>query len=263
MIDIHSHILAKVDDGSNSMEMSLSMAKQYVETGIKGVIATPHFIEDSFESDISTNKLALENLKKELNKNNIPLKVYLGNEIYVTTNTIEDIESGKVASLNNSRYVLIELPMNDIPMYFEEVLYGLLLKGYIPIIAHPERNSKIINEPNLLYNYIEKGALAQLNLPSLEGMYGKTVQSCGKTLLEHKMIHFIGTDAHTNRTRSPKVNNALNKLRKIVGEDEFQKITSSNAQLLIKNQLIHINQPLKVEKKKNWFSFIRRHKHNT
>ncbi len=262
MIDIHSHILAKVDDGSNNIEMSLSMAKQYIESGITSVIATPHFIEDSFNTDILTNKLALKYLRQQLDKNNIPLKVYLGNEVYISLTAIDDIVSKKAASLNNSRYVLIELPMYDIPIYVDDIIYGLLLKGYIPIIAHPERNSKIMNDPNILYNYIKKGALAQLNLPSLEGMYGRTVQSCAQTLLEHKMIHFVGTDAHTNRTRSPKVREALDKLGIIVDADTFQKITSSNGQFLINNQIIPIDQPIKVTKKKNIFSFIRRRMHN-
>ncbi len=257
MIDIHSHILPKVDDGSNSIEMSISMAKQYIESGIKEVIATPHFIEDSFNKDLKANKKALEYLNEQLKNNNIPLKVYLGNEIYASMTTIEDVISGKASSLNNSKYILMELPMYDIPIYFEDLIYGLLLKGYTPIIAHPERNSRIMDEPNILYNFIEKGALAQLNLPSLEGMYGKSVQSCAKILLEHKMIHFVGTDAHTNRTRSPKVSEAINKLKKIVGEEEFTKITSTHGQLVIQNQIIIIDQPLKVAKKNKLFSFFR------
>lgn len=262
MIDIHSHILAKVDDGSINMEMSLSMARQYIENGITKVIATPHFMEDSFNSDHITNKLALEHLHQELEKNNIPLKVYLGNEIYLSMNTIEDIISGRAVSLNNSKYVLLEMPMYDIPIYIEEVFYQLLIKGYIPIIAHPERNSKIMEDPNILYNYIKKGSLAQLNLPSLEGMYGRSVEQCANILLRHKMIHFVGTDAHTNRTRSPKVNKSLDKLKKIVDEHEYQKITSLNGMLLIQDEFIPIDDPLKVEKKKKWFSFSRRRMHN-
>ena len=257
MIDIHSHILPKVDDGSKNIEMSLSMARQYVENGIKHVIATPHFIEDSFNSDNLTNRLALEYLQEQLKLESIPLKVYSGNEVYISLKTIEDLISGKISTLNNSKYILIELPMYDIPIYTEDIIYGLLLKGYIPIIAHPERNSKIVNNPNILYEYIKKGALAQLNLPSLESMYGKSIQNCANIILEHKMIHFIGTDAHSNRNRSPKVKDSLVKLRKIVGEEEFIKITSTNGELLIRNQLIPINNPIKLLNKKNLFSFIR------
>lgn len=257
MIDIHSHILPKVDDGSKNMKMSVDMAKKYVQNGIKEVIATPHYIQDSYNKTKPTNKIAFEKLKNELEEKNIPLEIYLGNEIYISPKTLDDIEDGKVASLNGTRYVLLELPMYDIPIYFEDVIYGLLLKGYIPIIAHPERNKKIIEDPNLLYGYIQMGALAQLNLPSLEGRYGKIVEECATTLLKHNMIHFVGLDAHDMTRRPPKVGKTLERLKGILNKTQYEKIISINAGQLIKNETITIEQALKVETRK-WYHFFRK-----
>ena len=110
----------------------------------------------------------------------------------------------------------------------------------------------------MLFRSIEKGVLAQLNLPSLVGIYGKAEEVCAKILLDHKMIHFVGTDSHNNTSRSPKIKEALNKLKKFVDKDEFEKITSLNSQSVIENQLIFVDQALKVESKKKWFTFIRR-----
>lgn len=258
MIDIHSHILPKVDDGSKDIEMSLEMGRQYIRNNINTVIATPHFIGDTYSKGSSANKLDLEDLKKELRNANIPLEVYLGNEIYASMTMLKDIVEGKATSLNGSRYILMELPMYDIPIYLDHIIYELLLKGYIPIIAHPERNIKIREDPNILYKYIKKGALAQLNLPSLVGMYGRTVQASAKTLLVHHMIHFVATDAHTNRTRSPNVKDAIERLEGLVSRGFFEELTHINAQLLIDNQDIPIAEPVIVKEKKNIFrSFSR------
>lgn len=255
MIDIHSHILPKVDDGAIDMAMSLDMARQYISTGIYKVIATPHYIENT-SYDYKLNKMVLEYFRIELRKSEIPLEVYLGNELYASMSTIEDITKGNAATLNGSRYILVELPMNDIPIYFEDLIYQSLIKGYVPIIAHPERNSKIIENPNNLLKYIEKGALAQLNLPSLEGRYGKSVQSTSTTLVKHNMIHFVGTDAHTNRMRSPNVIEGLEILRSLVSEDSYESMTHKNAMLLLEDRVIPILEPMEVIPSKQFKKYI-------
>lgn len=254
MIDIHSHILPNVDDGSESLEMSIDMAKVYIENGINTVIATPHYMEGSIVSSSNKNKEVLEELRKLLFKEGLDFDIYLGNEFYISTNIIKDIEDGKVCTLNGTRYILIELPMNDIPLYVDDVIYELLLKGFIPIIAHPERNLKIVKDPNILYNYIKKGALTQLNLPSLEGRYGSSVKSTAEILLDSNMVHFVGTDAHTNRLRSPNVKKALEILKSIVGSDDFEDLTYNNARLLLDNKIINIKTPKKYQnsKRKLW-----------
>ena len=163
---------------------------------------------------------------------------------------IGDLEEGRVASLYDSRYVLLELPMQDMPLYVESLIYELQLKGYTPIIAHPERNSTIVEDPNILYNLIEKGALAQLNLPSLEGRYGEKIKETAEILLSHNMIHFLGTDAHTNRGRSPKVSEGLNILKSLISEEKYEDLTINNPTKLINNQSINIEEPIEYKKRK-------------
>lgn len=250
MIDIHSHILPRVDDGAVSMEVSIKMARMYIEVGFKTVIATPHYIEGAVATSIEDNKIMLDSLRVELIKEELDLQVFLGNEAYISMDIVRDIEEGKVSTLNRTRYVLVEFPMFDIPIYAENMIYELLLKGYVPIIAHPERNAKIMEDPNILYNYIQKGALSQLNLPSLEGRYGRRAQEVAKILLKHDMIHFASTDAHTNRGRSPRVKDALKILTKVVSEEDFEKLIYKNAQTLLKDQLISIKSPVEYKQKR-------------
>lgn len=256
MIDIHSHILPSVDDGSKDMVMSIEMAKMYLANGINKVIATPHYIEDTDNECKEDNNIRLKELKKELENQGIDLEVLLGNEVLISLEIIEKLENGLIASLNNSRYVLMELPMFDIPIYTEHLIYELLLKGYVPIIAHPERNLKIIENPNILYGYIKKGALAQLNLPSLEGKYGSKIKETAKILLKHNMIHFVGTDSHSSGSRSPDVDRSLDMLRSICNRAEFRKLTSTNAECIIQDKIIEVENPIEYIKSKSIFHSV-------
>lgn len=256
MIDIHNHIIQGVDDGSKDLEMSLDMARIYLRNGIKKVIATPHYIEkDSLALD--RNKKALEILNKELKKNNLDLKVYLGNEVYISMNVLKDIQEERIATLNGSRYVLIEFPMKEIPIYAETVFYELLVNGYIPIIAHPERYIKIQDDPNVLLQFIKKGALAQINIPSLQGFYGKNAKETSRILLEHKMVQFAGTDSHSNRRRSPEVQESLELLRNIVSSREYRYITEENANNILEDITFSPPTPIKYKRKRKISDFIK------
>lgn len=257
MLDIHSHILPGVDDGSNSMEESIEMAKIYLDNGINKLIATPHYIEGIENKCKDENQVVLEQLREELLKNGLDLDVYLGNEIYTTMDMISYLEEGKVSTLNDSKYILMEFPMFDIPLYVENLIYELLLKGYVPIIAHPERNKNIIDDPNILYGFIEKGALAQLNLPSIQGKYGRSIKDTGEILLKHNMIHFVGTDAHSKNKRSPNVKSSLEMLKTLVDSEDYEKLTYLNGLNVLNNRDVVIESPIRYEKSKNLFYVLK------
>src|SRR5699024_9460115 len=137
------------------------------------------------------------------------------------------------------------------------IIYELCLKGYVPIIAHPERNIRIQENPNILYGFIIGGVLAQINLPSLEGRYGEASKETGELLLRHNMIHFIGTDAHSPRVRSPRIGKSLSIVKDIVDEEVFKEITYSNGQAVLEDKLLLVREPIEYdeEKKKDFFSF--------
>lgn len=256
MIDLHSHILPGVDDGSDDMDMSLKIANLYVENGINKVISTSHYIEGEVCNSPELLRKGIESLQYELDILDIPLEIYPGNEIYLTPNVVGKVLDGEILTLNDSNYVLIELPMKEMPIYVKEMIYELRLKGITPIIAHPERNSRIQEDPNILCEFINMGALAQLNLPSLEGLYGKSANNTAITLLQHNMIHFAGTDTHSNRRRSPKVRKSLEILSSLVSSEDFELITSKNAQSVLDNREIEIKSPRKVIKKGPVYSFF-------
>ncbi len=249
MIDIHSHILPDVDDGSKDMEMSLSMARLYVENGFERVVTTSHYFGEGKGAQLEDLLKAKSELEDMLDREGIDLKIDLGNELYLSPDILENLKSGRALSLAGSRYILIEMPANEVPDYTEDILYELQIKGYIPIIAHPERNSEIVRKPNILYTLVEKGSMAQLNLHSMTGMYGRDVMNTANTLLKNNLIHFVGTDSHSNKRRSPVVRNSLKLLETKLGKDRYFRIVYQNPELLIQNKVINKLNPEPVVKR--------------
>ncbi len=195
MKDIHSHILYGIDDGARSLDESVEILKKASARGVTDIILTPHYIHDSiYTADISLKKRELLRLKRELKLLNIPINLYLGNEVYIDESISSFLKD--ISTLNDSRYILIELPLHNKCLILEEVLYQLKKKGLIPIIAHPERYSCYYGDYQFFANLIQNGCLLQGNIGSIYGDYGKKSQKMIKELLKRGMIHFIGSDIH-------------------------------------------------------------------
>ncbi len=205
MIDIHSHIMPFVDDGAEDYEMSVRMLEMAAAEGITHIIATPHFIHGSLENgNPRMTRQGVDDLMIRVGWAGMDMKIFPGCEVYIDPVLPELLQSGQLCTLNDTRYVLVELPLSCIPIYTEEVMFQLMLGGYVPIIAHPERNAEIMKKPALLSAYVERGLLCQINASSLTGLYGRHVQKAAMKIVKSGMAHFVGTDAHTCRGRSPR-----------------------------------------------------------
>lgn len=250
MIDIHSHILPNIDDGSKDMDISIEMARLYIENGFHTVVATPHYVENStMDNSYYKNIEILDNLKKELKLNGISLDIYLGNEIYICDNLFKNLQNEKITTLNNTKYILVELPFMDLPKNCLSVIDKLITLDYIPILAHPERNVVICEDINVLYDLIVKGCLVQINIPSIEGKYGLEIKEATENMLKYNMVHFIGTDAHSNLRRSPNVARGIEIIKNIVGEEKFVELALDNPKNMLLNKNIKDVEPIYYKKK--------------
>lgn len=243
MIDIHSHILPNIvgDDGSRSEEMTLEMGRQLIESGFSMVFATPHFIHgESYQryGDIVNISCKINELFEE---NGISLKVLPAHEISLDQIIGEKLSTGEIGSLGGSKYVLIELPMNDIPMNFESIIFDLKLKGFIPILAHPERNAKIKENPSIVYKYLDMGIFCQLNLRSISGLYGKTTKETARWILNQGYYQFIGSDGHNSSSRSMDVKNELEILKTIISEEYYKDLTINNPFKIVEDKTINVD----------------------
>lgn len=247
MIDMHTHILPNIDDGSRSIEETFNMIKEAQEAGFEAVVATSHYMEDYYETNKTEREVWVNAIYENLQTKNIDLKIYLGNEIYISENIIKLLEEGKTSTINDTSYVLFEMPLNVEPMNLYDVIYEMLQYKLVPILAHPERYIFVQKEPELVYDLIQKGVLMQANYGSIIGQYGTIAQLIVKKFLENDMIHFLGTDAHRQNsiyTRMPKV---LEELRGIVGEEKLEELTTINPKLVLNNKRIEIDEPNKIE----------------
>lgn len=246
MIDIHSHLVYNVDDGSKSIEDTIHMLKEAKKAGFTDVICTPHYMEDYYE--VSCDEVASKISKMRDLADGINIKIHQGNEIYANENIINYINSKQATSLNNSRYVLIEFPMQNEPINMDQVIYLLLQAGKVPIVAHPERYSYVRENPNMLLEYIEQGVLFQTNYGSIIGMYGNEIKETAKRLLTHNMIHFLGSDNHRVNTVYKHIPEALKTLEKWIGEDKVQELTTDNPECILNNEQLEIDEPIKLKK---------------
>ena len=249
MIDLHCHILPGVDDGAKDLVEALEMARIAEADGITTIISTSHYVEGSEFVMGQTLRDRVASFNERLHQENIGIKVVLGNEAFISPSLVKDVKDKKVFTMNESRYLLIELPMHDIPMYTEDVLYQLMLEGIIPIIAHPERYVKVIEDPMLLYHLIQKGVLVQINAGSLTGRFGTKVKETCEILLRHNMVHFIGSDGHSPRKRRPEIKEAAKTARQILGEERAMKIIHDNPLKIINHKEIEVEAPIGIEEK--------------
>lgn len=202
MIDIHSHILPGIDDGSKSIEMTLDMIKRAEREGIENIVATPHFRRGCFDVTYNEVKELVLKINKLLESEGIDIKVHAGQEVYFSERIIDDFEKGIIGTINDGKYMLLEFPMRKIPKEAADYMYELKLRGVTPIIAHPERYSEVISNVEVLNQFIDEGCLFQLNAGSVRGDFGKDVKKTAEKLIKYGVYAFIGSDAHNNKSRN-------------------------------------------------------------
>lgn len=241
MKDIHSHILFSIDDGSKSLEESLEILKKAEKEGITDIMLTPHYIHSSNYSANNYDKILKTNmLLQAMNNENIKINLYLGNEVYIDDNILALIKTGEVATLNGSRYVLMELPFMNQVQNLKEIIFELVRNGYIPIIAHPERYNFVQKNPSILEEYLEMGALFQGNYQSLWKRYGKKARKTLKILLKNNMIQFLASDIHkqTEKYNRKKLYRKVFKLVK--NKKKVEDLLERNFDKVIRNEAISI-----------------------
>lgn len=236
MIDIHSHIIPNVDDGARSVEETFNILKEAQEAGFTDVILTSHFLLNYYETNAQELIFWKEKLQEVLKKQGTKINLHYGMEIYITNQMEELLENKKILTLANSRYMLIELPLATNVKYFDYVVYYLEAKGIKPIIAHPERYKCVQKDPDIVEEYIEKGCLIQCNYGSIVNLYGREAEKTIKTLLKKNQVHFLGSDVHRENGTYLIILDAIKKIRKIIGENKINEITTINPKKILQNE---------------------------
>ena len=204
MIDIHTHILPNIDDGADSLEEAYEMALMAVRSGVEALVATPHSNQGMGIMDHERRKQeqAFLDLEQVLLREKVPLKLYRGMEIWSSIDMVEKIQSGKLITLNETPYVLIEFAFDEEPWWIEAIIDELQGAGLVPILAHPERYFCVQENPGLLSEWRMQGAQAQMNKGSILGRFGREIERTAEILLKNRLFTCIASDAHGLHHRS-------------------------------------------------------------
>lgn len=254
MVDIHSHILPGLDDGSGDMDTTIKMLENAERCGTKAIIATPHYYRGYFENEYEEVVRLVELLKGDMASRGMNLDIYPGQEVFLDKHTVEMYKKGCIRGLNGSRYLLVELPMQDYEASFLEIVYELRLLGAVPVIAHPERYTYIMDDRAVINSFVEEGCLFQINTGSITGIFGKSVQKTARVLIENGLCNFVASDAHSNHKRCTGLCDAFDIVRRISGTAADNAVRNSEL-VLMDGDIRSGNSRISV--KKSIFSFLK------
>jgi len=195
-VDMHSHIIPGIDDGSPDIETSLELIKGLMKLGIKRSIATPHIIGDMYRNSADTIFPALQGLQLAIENEGLDFEVSAAAEYMMDNYFFELLDNKTVLLTVKDNYILTEFSYSSMPSYPEKMSFAILTEGYQPILAHPERYGYYFHDHKQFKRLKELGFHLQLNLLSLTGLYGKETKLAAEYMLKHELYSFVGTDLH-------------------------------------------------------------------
>lgn len=249
-IDIHSHILPGIDDGARSMDEALQMLQMAVDDGIRVMAATSH------ASQIDRNRLetSIHQLRMKAQDAGLEIALVSGSEVRLSSQLGERYREGSLLTLNDTSYVLVELPFERewSPMIHTS-LYTLQLAGATPIIAHAERYPAVQSQPSVLVELTEMDVLIQVNGGSLLGEDGRASRQTAEALVRAGMAHIVATDAHRRDKRRPLLSAALHRVATLT--DDLQAMqTQINAAAVLQGRSVSVPDPqVDALQTRSWF----------
>lgn len=235
MIDIHNHCLPGIDDGPRDWAGSVELCRAALDEGIDQIVATPHVLRGKWANEShETIREMVDQLNDRLGGSP---RILPGSEFYFAYDLLELLRSGKsIISLNQGRYVLIEFPATSVPPMLDNIFFQAQIEGWIPVIAHPERNLEFQKHPELLEALVIRGARVQVTSGSIVGRFGKEAERCSRQWMQGELIHVVATDAHSLEKRPPVVTEARKRVVEWVGEARAAQLFDANPSAIAANQ---------------------------
>lgn len=257
IIDLHSHLIPGVDDGAQTIEQSIELARQAVEEGVEHMVLTPHHRNGSYLNRSEEIIRYTQALQEEYNKANVNLKVYAGQEIRLTEHFFDDLYNGDLLSIDyDQKYYLIEFPSDHVPSFAMEILQELIEEGITPIIAHPERNHELMTNLYRLYEFVSIGCLSQITTSSFSGYYGDKLVENSRQIINYNLAHILASDVHHIEHRPMNFKVAFERLTNEYGL-ELTRSFKNNARDIFNGDVISKKKPLKPNKpRKSRFKFF-------
>lgn len=226
-LDLHSHLIAGVDDGVETIEESIEIILELRKLGVFNIITTPHIKQERYPNSSMQIKCGLGLLRKELKRRKIKIRIDVAAEYYADAYFLELLLKRDIMSFGKN-YVLFELSYKRCPDNLEEIVDAIKKAGYTPVLAHPERYLYMMESFHLYHMMKDKGVYFQLDINSLSGYYSPKARKIAKMLLKKDMIEFVGSDTHKMRH--------LEVLKQTVNTRQFKRLYNSGK--ILNNALI-------------------------
>lgn len=249
-------MLPFVDDGPDTIDLSLQMAEDAKKQGINKILLTPHHMD----SEYSNHKKDIENKVNEFQKilyaNNINIELKPGQEVHINGNLLQSLDEEDILfTSSNQKYLMLELPHGDVPAYTNDLIFELTVRNITPVIVHPERNHGFQNDPDKLYDLVEQGCITQITASSYVGGFGKTVEKFTEQIIDANLGFVFSSDAHNTSGRRFRMEEAFNKLTKEKGQD-YADMFTNNANRIWIGKEVDKKSIEKVSRKKVYSNFL-------
>lgn len=240
MTDIHCHIMFGVDDGSNGIEESVRMSALAYSGGTRRIIATPHCnIPDSYrnywDGDMLDRLKAVNHANK---KAGVDVEIFPGNEIFCAGRFISLLKSGKLRTLNDSRYALVEFDFEEYAQSAFTKLSQLAAEGYVPVVAHPERYGFVCEDFDAAVRMKDMGCLLQVNKGSFKGAFGHEARQTSLFMLEERLADFVASDGHSPYARTPFLADAEEFISEEFSEDYARLLLYENPDAVLRDKFV-------------------------
>jgi len=252
MVDIHSHILPGLDDGAETLEDSLAMLRIAVAGGTTDIVATPHAnSEYDFEPDVIAQKLA--EVSAAIGSS---IRIHTGCDFHLQYENIQDsIENPTKYTINHKNYLLVEFSDLIIFNTTGDIFYQLRSAGMVPVITHPERNFLLHKRFEAMQEWIGEGACLQVTSHSLLGRFGKRARAFADRLIKAGMVHFVASDAHGTKDRTPDMREAFEYVSDRYGAKRAEQLFIMNPRAAIEGKRMPQVEAFDAPLPRKWYQF--------
>ncbi len=259
MIDLHNHLLPGIDDGSRKLDETLEFLRLARRDGVKTVVATPHMKPGVYDN---TREAILERvaLVREAQRGDEAEGIALlpGAEVYYTADLLDRVRARQLVTLGDGgRYLLLELPYQQVPMGVEDMIFHLKIAGITPLMAHPERVAYYLEDIERVANSIRLGALTQVTASSITGRFGERARDFALQMLSRRMIHVLASDSHDVRHRPPTLSEAVAAAAAVVGESSALAMVQDVPAAILGGGPVQVEDPIPAPRPKGLLRKLR------
>ena len=236
MFDLHCHLLPGIDDGPETLDVALEMARLALANGIQASTVTPHLHVGRWENDLARISAAVDGYRAALREHGIALEIGFAAEVRASYDIVPLVEEGRVpmlGKLDGFSVMLLELPHSHVPVGIDKLVSWLLDRGIRPMIAHPERNKDILRDGSKILPFVRLGCLLQLTADSVIGNFGDASRRRATEFLEQGWVTVLASDAHDPVSRPPRIAPGRDAAAAIIGVDEATRLVEDNPRQIV------------------------------